>query len=180
MSDYPEHQITDEVLAELERRYASWQPRPCRICGAPLKMVDSGASWRGVGAKYACTSPEADAVNSAPGSYDRALAHYQGSRTDAPSLTGDARVLALVAEVRRLRATAERKIAALGSRSVQGRDWPAHPEIAFTTDGDTLWLECFADDPDAERGQIIGIAEPGTKWFELAAEVDQHIIEHGC
>jgi hypothetical protein len=56
----------------------------------------------------------------------------------------------------------------------------AHPLIVFTTDGDTLWLECFADDPDAEDGKLIALAEPGTKWFDLAAKVDAHIVEHGC
>lgn len=56
----------------------------------------------------------------------------------------------------------------------------AHPPIHVTTDGDTLWLYCFADDPDAERGDLICPVEPGDSWQDLAKAVDAHIIEHGC
>lgn len=59
-------------------------------------------------------------------------------------------------------------------------DGQGHPVIAVTTDGDTLWLECFEDDPDADNGALICLIEPGSQWFELAAKVDAHIVEHGC
>ncbi len=59
-------------------------------------------------------------------------------------------------------------------------DTGAHPPIHVTTDGDTLWLECFADDPDAEDGAIIRPVEPGDSWWDLAEAVDRHIVEHGC
>jgi hypothetical protein len=55
-----------------------------------------------------------------------------------------------------------------------------HPPIHVTTDGDTLWLYCFADDPDAERGELIRAVEPGDSWWDLAEAVDQHIVAHGC
>ena len=55
-----------------------------------------------------------------------------------------------------------------------------HPPVHVTTDGDTLWLECFADDPDADRGKIIRPVEPGDSWWDLAEAVDRHITEHGC
>lgn len=51
--------------------------------------------------------------------------------------------------------------------------------LHYTTDGDTLWLECFRDDPDAENGVIISAIEPGTSWAEVEALVAQHKAEHG-
>lgn len=55
-----------------------------------------------------------------------------------------------------------------------------HPLIAVTYDGDTYWLECFEDDPDAEHGEIICPIDAGDKFFDLAAQVDRHIVNHGC
>lgn len=55
-----------------------------------------------------------------------------------------------------------------------------HPEIAIYSDGGTLWLACFADNPDADRGEIICEVQPGSRWFEMAEAVDRHIVEHGC
>jgi hypothetical protein len=46
--------------------------------------------------------------------------------------------------------------------------------ISVTTDGDTLWLECFAEDPDAETGAIVCPVEPGDSWESLAARVADH------
>ena len=36
--------------------------------------------------------------------------------------------------------------------------------IHVTTDGDTLWLACFHDEPDSEAGDIIRPVEPGDSW----------------
>jgi|HubBroStandDraft_3_1064219.scaffolds.fasta_scaffold447786_2 hypothetical protein len=88
--------VTGELLDWLARRYAV--PRCCRVCGAPLKVVNSG------GMKMACTSdaasPLANPLRS--GTWRDALDHYQASVLFSPP-RGDPAVLALVAEVRRLR-----------------------------------------------------------------------------
>lgn len=55
-----------------------------------------------------------------------------------------------------------------------------HPPIHVTYDGDTHWLECFADYPDAESGALIGSINAGDSWWDLAKKVDSHIVEHGC
>jgi hypothetical protein len=67
-------------------------------------------------------------------------------------------------------------------RSAEPRstDTGKHPPIYVTTDGDTLWLYCFDDDLDAERGVLIDSIEPGSSWWNLAKAVDRHIVEHGC
>lgn len=52
--------------------------------------------------------------------------------------------------------------------------------IYVTTDGDTLWVKCFADDPDADDGEIITLVEPGSKWDDLAAAVAGHQAAHAC
>jgi hypothetical protein len=90
--------VTDRLLDELEFRYAV--PRCCRVCGAPLQMSDSK------GMKMTCTS---DAASPLRGKYEpagatwkEALDHWQASVLYNPP-DGDARVLALVAEVRLLR-----------------------------------------------------------------------------
>lgn len=54
------------------------------------------------------------------------------------------------------------------------------PPVHITTDGDTQWLECFADDPSAEHGALICPVEPGGSWWELADKVDRHVTAHGC
>lgn len=59
---------------------------------------------------------------------------------------------------------------------------PGSPQgpICVVTDGDTLWLQCFADDPDAERGQIICPLDPGTAWPAILRDVMRHQAGHGC
>jgi hypothetical protein len=52
--------------------------------------------------------------------------------------------------------------------------------LHITTDGDTLWLKCFADDPDAEDGPIVCMVEPGDEWDVMAAQVASHQDGHGC
>ena len=52
--------------------------------------------------------------------------------------------------------------------------------IFVTYDGDTYWLECFADDPDAETGASVHPIDAGDKWPDLAAKVAAHQAEHGC
>jgi hypothetical protein len=90
--------VTEELLAALEFRYA--QPRVCRVCGAPLQVADSR------GMKMTCTSDAASPVRAkheaAGVTWKQALDHYeQSTMYDPPD--GDPRVLALIAEVRRLR-----------------------------------------------------------------------------
>lgn len=91
-------EVTEELLSALEFRYAV--PACCRVCGAPLQVVDSR------GMKMACTS---DAASPLRGKHEaagvtqkQALDHYMGSLAYDPP-PGDALVLALVAEIRRLR-----------------------------------------------------------------------------
>jgi hypothetical protein len=90
--------ITDELLTALEFRYAD--PRVCRVCGAPLQVVNSQ------GMKMACTSDAASPLASkhepAGATWRQALDHYQDSAMYDPP-PGDKRVLALVCEIRRLR-----------------------------------------------------------------------------
>lgn len=45
--------------------------------------------------------------------------------------------------------------------------------VFITTDGDTLWLECFAQG-DGDKGHQIRPVEPGDTWDELAAAVQAH------
>ena len=52
--------------------------------------------------------------------------------------------------------------------------------VAVTFDGDTHWLECFADDLDAEDGDLVAQVDAGTHWDELLAKVAAHQAEHGC
>jgi hypothetical protein len=52
--------------------------------------------------------------------------------------------------------------------------------IHVTYDGDTYWLECFADDPDAENGRIVHPISAGDPWGDLVAKVAAHRAEHGC
>lgn len=47
-------------------------------------------------------------------------------------------------------------------------------EVFITSDGDTLWIECYAQDPDADRGHPIRAVEPGDSWDDLAAAVHAH------
>ncbi len=51
-------------------------------------------------------------------------------------------------------------------------------DLVFVTDGDTLWLDCFIGNPDAERGEIVTLVEPGTKWDDLILEVTEHQSRH--
>ncbi len=90
--------VTDELLAALEFRYA--EPRVCRVCGAPVHVADTK------GMKMTCGSDAASpytAVHEAAGAtWKEALAHWRDSTLYNPP-DGDLRVIALVAEVRRLR-----------------------------------------------------------------------------
>jgi hypothetical protein len=94
-----EFEVTEELLAALEFRYAE---KPlCRVCGAPLEVGDSR------GMKMTCTSDAASPLRSvheaAGATWKEALAHWSDSTQYDPP-PGDPRVLALVNEVRRLRA----------------------------------------------------------------------------
>jgi hypothetical protein len=88
--------VTGELLAALAWRYAV--PRCCRVCGAPLVMVNSGER------RYACTSDAASPLKNPlrSGTWRQALDHWNESVMYDPP-PGDPAVLALVAEVRRLR-----------------------------------------------------------------------------
>ena len=96
MTDLPV--ITDELLAALEFRYA--EPRVCRVCGEPLRLADTR------GMKMTCTSDAASPLRNrheaAGATWKQALDHYQESTMYDPP-DGDPRVIALVAEVRKLR-----------------------------------------------------------------------------
>jgi hypothetical protein len=91
-------EVTEELLAALAFRYA--EPRVCRVCGAELAL----ANTRGM--KYTCTSDAASPLRTrhepAGATWKQALDHYQESTLYNPP-DGDRRVVALVAEVRRLR-----------------------------------------------------------------------------
>lgn len=97
MDDKP-IEVTDELLAALEFRYA--EPRVCRVCGALLEVANSQ------GMKMACSSDAASPFKSkhepAGATWKEALQHYQDSAMYDPP-DGDKRVLALVAEFRSLR-----------------------------------------------------------------------------
>lgn len=100
MSEVPV-EITDELLTNLEFRYA--EKPVCRVCGALLEVGDSR------GMKMSCTSDAASPLRSrheaAGVTWREALDHWQESTQYNPP-PGDPRVLALVAEVRRLREAA--------------------------------------------------------------------------
>jgi hypothetical protein len=97
MSDEPV-EVTEELLAALEFRYA--EPRVCRVCGAELQLADTHRM------KMTCTSDAASPLRSrhepAGVTWKQSLDHYQESILYNPP-EGDRRVVALVAEVRRLR-----------------------------------------------------------------------------
>jgi len=98
MADMDLPEVTDELLAGVEWRYAV--PRCCRVCGAPLQLADTK------GMKMTCTSDAASPFASRHGAagvtLSQALDHWQESTLYDPP-DGDKRVLALAAEVRRLR-----------------------------------------------------------------------------
>jgi hypothetical protein len=98
--------VTEELLTALEFRYAV--PRCCRVCGAPLSVADSR------GMKMTCDSDAASpytAVHEAAGAtWKEALDHWAESTLYNPP-DGDLHVLALVAEVRRLRELGSESIA---------------------------------------------------------------------
>ena len=91
-------EVTDYLLDALEFRYA--EPRVCRVCGAPLDVVDSR------GMKMVCSSdaasPFRDKHEAAGATWKEASDHWHESTMYNPP-PGDLRVLALVTEVRRLR-----------------------------------------------------------------------------
>jgi hypothetical protein len=89
---------TDYLLDELAFRYAV--PRCCRVCGAPLEVADTK------GMKMTCTSDAASPYRNkhepAGATWQEALHHsLESTLYDPPD--GDLRVIALIAEVRRLR-----------------------------------------------------------------------------
>lgn len=51
--------------------------------------------------------------------------------------------------------------------------------IFYTRDG-AGWLQCFADDLDAEHGEIVCPCDEGDSWDVLAARVAEHQAAHGC
>ena len=51
--------------------------------------------------------------------------------------------------------------------------------IHVTSNGG-YWLECFADNQDAEHGDAFAVVDPGDRWDVLAAKVAAHEAEHGC
>jgi hypothetical protein len=99
VTELPE--VTEALLDALAFRYAD--PRVCRVCGAPVELVDTKDM------KYACTSDAAsmfrDRQAAAGVTWREALDHRIASELYNPP-DGDLRVLAVVAEVRRLRALA--------------------------------------------------------------------------
>lgn len=101
MNDTELPPVTEELLTGMEFRYAV--PRCCRVCGAPLEVADSR------GMKMTCTSDAASPLKSryesAGATWAEALDHWQASTLYDPP-DGDMRVLALIAEVRRLRSRA--------------------------------------------------------------------------
>lgn len=95
-------EVTGEMLDALEYRYAD--PPRCAVCEEHLKLMDAR------GMKYACPS---DAASPLAGRHEKAgvtskeaLDHYRNSVRYGPP-PGDPAVIALVAEVRRLRAARE-------------------------------------------------------------------------
>jgi hypothetical protein len=91
--------VTDDLLAALEFRYAD--PRVCRVCGAALQVGDSR------GMKMSCSSdaasPYRNRYEAAGATWKEALDHWNESiMYDPPE--GDKHIIALVREVRRLRA----------------------------------------------------------------------------
>jgi hypothetical protein len=50
----------------------------------------------------------------------------------------------------------------------------------FVTCNGGYWLQCFADDPDAEKGAIVYPLDAGDNWDTLVAKVAEHRAEHGC
>ena len=99
MSDVTLPPVTDELLDALEFRYAV--PRCCQVCGAPLHVVDSR------GMKMVCSSDAASPFRwlhePAGATWQQALHHWEASTMYRPP-EGDLRVVALVAEIRKLRA----------------------------------------------------------------------------
>jgi hypothetical protein len=104
VSDQELPEVTEELLAAMEWRYA--EPRSCRVCGAPLTIGSSGGPG---GIRMSCSSDAASPLKykheAAGATWKEALDHWRDSTVYNPT-DGDQRVLALVAEVRRLRAEA--------------------------------------------------------------------------
>jgi hypothetical protein len=97
VAELPE--ITDELLDVMEFRYN--EPRTCVVCNAPLTLVDTK------GMKMACTSDAASPFRwkhePAGATWKQALDHWNESVMYNPP-HGDLHVIALIAEIRRLRA----------------------------------------------------------------------------
>lgn len=141
-------EVTEELLAAIEFRYA--EPRCCRVCGSPLHVTDSR------GMKMTCTSDAASPLSgkheAAGATWKQALDHYgQSTMYDPPD--GDLRVLALVAEVRRLR----------------GKESPA-PMEAWKLEGyDTFSAEDYPlGDVRMPDGSTLDGLEPSYDSYEAA------------
>lgn len=103
--------LTEDELSQLAERYTPDEIPPCRVCGAPLTI---GAMGGGAATKWACSAasvtgpyPEDIATDQQKRTYRRAqMDHYSASKwTEYRS--GDGWVLALIAEVRKLRGQAD-------------------------------------------------------------------------
>lgn len=53
-------------------------------------------------------------------------------------------------------------------------------DIRVNYDGDTYWLQCFTNAPNAEKGDIICQVDAGDSWGILAENVAEHQARHGC
>lgn len=60
------------------------------------------------------------------------------------------------------------------------RDKDKTDPIAVTSDGSTLWLECFAENLSAGRGLPVIELTPGTSWGALAGAVQDHQDRYKC
>jgi len=80
----PSETLGEDDLSQLEADYAPVPVPPCRVCGEPLKCVDTGAPWRGVTASYACSSEAADFMERFGPPRAEAMAHFQASCWDEP------------------------------------------------------------------------------------------------
>jgi hypothetical protein len=90
----PAVMLTSAGLDALEAYYTAEPAPPCRVCGCPLRCVDSGGTSA---AKWACSSPAASQIGAQD--WRKALDHHKRSIWH-DRRPGDSRVLALITEVR--------------------------------------------------------------------------------
>lgn len=60
------------------------------------------------------------------------------------------------------------------------RDKDKTDPIAVTSDGSTLWLECFAENLSAGHGLTVIELTPGTSWGALTDAVQDHQDRYKC